>query len=211
MPNFIRFVHSFYIIISLSWREYDAYKTFMKTWIILLRGINVGGNNIIKMGDLRALLTKAGYSNVRTYIQSGNIAFEHGDIEPEEICEHVTQCIYDSHGFAPRTMAMSYDSVVNIIASNPYKDAEATPKALHVFFLKSPAIDAEIEALEALKTENERFAITDEAVYLHLPDGVWKSKLSSKLEKHLGVPATARNWRSVNKILDLANKKKSNQ
>ncbi len=180
----------------------------MKTWIILLRGINVGGNNLIKMGDLRALLTKAGYENVRTYIQSGNVAFEYEGEDIDEICEHVTQTIYESHGFAPKTMALSYDTVVNIIAGNPYKDAEATPKNLHVFFLKTPAIDAEIEALEALKTENESFTITDEAAYLHLPDGVWKSKLSSKLEKHLGVPATARNWRTVGKILTLADKRK---
>ena len=178
----------------------------MQTWIILLRGINVGGNNIIKMADLRGVLTKAGYLNVRTYIQSGNIAFEHDSAEPEDICEHITSTIMGSHGFAPKTMAFTMDVVAKIIGSNPYPDVETTPKDLHVFFLKTPAIDAQIEALEALKTENERFTITDEAVYLHLPDGAWKSKLASKLENHLGVATTARNWRSVNKILELAGK-----
>ena len=176
----------------------------MKTWIVLLRGINVGGNNIIKMADLKQLLTKAGYANVRTYIQSGNIAFESEVSEPSVICEHVTQCIKGSHGFAPRTLAISLETVTQIIANNPYTDAEKTPKELHVFFLKDPAIDAKIEALDALKTQSERFTITNEAVYLHLPDGVWKSKLASHLEKHLGVAATARNWRSTTKLLELA-------
>ncbi len=178
----------------------------MKTWIVLLRGINVGGNNIIKMADLKQLLTTAGYSHVRTYIQSGNIAFESEVSEPSAICEHVTQCIKDSHDFAPKTLAISLETVTNIIANNPYTDAESTPKELHVFFLKSPAIDAKIEVLDALKTESERFTITNQAAYLHLPDGVWKSKLATHLERHLGVAATARNWRSVNKLLELARK-----
>ncbi|MBL4869562.1 MAG: DUF1697 domain-containing protein, partial [Robiginitomaculum sp.] len=136
----------------------------------------------------------------------GNIAFEHEGTEPEDICEHITKTILDSHGFAPKTMALTHEAVINIIANNPYKNAEATPKNLHVSFLKTPAIDAQIEALEALKTDSESFTITNQAVYVHLPEGAWKSKLASKLEKHLGVPATARNWRSVNKILALASK-----
>ncbi|PHR90810.1 MAG: hypothetical protein COA69_13890 [Robiginitomaculum sp.] len=178
----------------------------MKTWILLLRGINVGGNNLIKMQDLRALLAKAGFQNVRSYIQSGNIALESEISEATQIRQQVQDCIEASHGFTPKTLALDADTLAQIIADNPFPEAVDPPKNLHVFFLAHAPDTPNIEALSALCTASERYVITDHAAYLHLPDGSGNSKLSAQLEKHIGVPATARNWRSVNKILELAAK-----
>ena len=178
----------------------------MKTWIILIRGINVGGNNIVPMKELKAHLTAAGFQNVRTYIQSGNVAFESQITKQAQICERVQACIETHFGFAPKIMTLSATRLAKIIKDNPFLDAVDEPKNLHISFLARPAKNANMEKILALKTESERFALTDYAAYAHLPDGVWKSKLAAGLEKHLGVPATARNWRSAGKILELAEK-----
>jgi len=178
----------------------------MKTWIILIRGINVGGRNIVPMKDLKARLGEAGFSNARTYIQSGNVAIETDITEAEQICTDVQACIEKGFGFAPKIMALSATKLAKIIKDNPFPDAVETPKNLSVFFLERPATNADIETLDQIKTASERYVITDEAAYLHLPDGAWKSKLAGRIEKALGVATTARNWRSAGKILELANK-----
>ena len=176
------------------------------TWIILIRGINVGGNNIVPMKDLREQLSAVGYSNVRTYIQSGNVVLEAAKTDNPQICDTVANCINAEFGFTPKIMALSAEVFQKIITGNPYPDAVKTPKFLHIHFLAEPALNADVPTLNALKTDTESFHITDEAVYLYLPDGVWKSKLAARMEKCLGVAATERNWRSANKILELAQK-----
>ena len=103
-------------------------------------------------------------------------------------------------------MALTATRLAKIIKDNPFPDAVDEPKSLQISFLACPAKNANKEKILALKTENERFVLTDYAAYAYLPDGVWKSKLAAGLEKHLGVPATARNWRSAGKILKLAQK-----
>jgi len=178
----------------------------MKTWIILIRGINVGGNNLIPMKALKLRLTEAGFLGVRTYIQSGNVAFESDITKTAQICADVQACIEAHFGFTPKIMALSATRLAKIIKDNPFPDAVDEPKNLHISFLARPAKNADIEKIESLKAENERFVLTDYAAYAYLPDGVWKSKLAASLEKHLGVPATARNWRSAGKILELAQK-----
>ncbi len=179
-------------------------KTLKKnTWIILIRGINVGGNNIVPMKDLREKLTASGYDNVRTYIQSGNVIVDTVLTDKVQICDNVAECINTAFGFTPKIMALRGETLAKIIKDNPFPDATTTPKLLHISFLSRPALNADLDALNALKTKRERFLITNEAVYAYLPEGIWKSKLAAKMEKHLGVAATARNWRSANKILAL--------
>jgi uncharacterized protein (DUF1697 family) len=178
----------------------------MKTWIVLLRGINVGGNNIVRMKDLCAHLTDAGYSNVRSYIQSGNIAFESDETKSSQICRSVQNCITDNFGFSPQIMALSAHKMRKIIKDNPYPEAVDEPKNLHVCFLAKPAKTADIATLDAVKTAQEHYKLTNSAVYMHLPEGIWSSKLATKLEKCVGVPMTVRNWRSTVKTLELAEK-----
>jgi len=178
----------------------------MKTWIILIRGINVGGNNLIPMKALKLRLTEAGFSGVRTYIQSGNVAFESEITKTGQICADVQACVETHFGFAPKIMALSATKFAKIIKDNPFPNAVDEPKNLHISFLARPAKNADMEKIESLKAENERIVLTNYAAYAHLPNGVWKSKLAANLEKCLGVPATARNWRSAGKILELSKK-----
>ena len=178
----------------------------MKTWIVLLRGINVGGNNIVRMKDLCTHLKNAGHTNVRSYIQSGNIAFESEETRAAHICNSVQNCIANNFGFSPQIMAFSAHKMRKIIKDNPYPEAVDKPKNLHVCFLAKPAKNADIATLDAVKTAQEHYELTNSAVYMHLPEGIWSSKLATKLEKCIGVPMTVRNWRSTTKILALAEK-----
>jgi len=91
-----------------------------------------------------------------------------------------------------------------IASANPYPEAEATPKFLHVWFLTESATNPDIDAMNSIKAESERFTLTDDALYLHAPDGIGRSRLAAKIDRHLGVSTTVRNWRTVSKLLDLA-------
>jgi uncharacterized protein (DUF1697 family) len=87
---------------------------------------------------------------------------------------------------------------------NPFPEAESEPKTLHVYFLASSPECPDLDALEGIKGERERFVLKDEIFYLHAPDRVGRSKLAANAEKLLGVPATARNWRTVRKVMAMA-------
>ena len=89
------------------------------------------------------------------------------------------------------------------IAANPFPAAAAEPKSLHLYFLAQPPA-ADLVALNALKASGEAFAIVDKVFYLHTPNGFGRSKLAAGAEKRLGVQITARNWRTANKVLELA-------
>lgn len=91
------------------------------------------------------------------------------------------------------------------IASNPFPQATHNPSTLHLFFLLEPPQSPDIDSLNTLKADSESFVLTDEVFYLHAPDGIGRSKLAARVERLLGVDATARNWRSVTKVSGLAN------
>ena len=91
-----------------------------------------------------------------------------------------------------------------IAKANPFKNAESEGKTLHVWFLVEPS-SFDASRADALAATTERYAVTDQAIYLHAPDGIGRSKLAAKMENLAGVRATARNWNTVTKLLDLAN------
>jgi uncharacterized protein (DUF1697 family) len=176
----------------------------MQIWIALLRGINVGGNNILPMKDLRGLLDDLGYENARTYIQSGNCVFQSGENEAGKLEGEIGSAIEKQFGFRPHVFVLTLDALDEAIAANPYPQANDDPKSLHFSFLAKPARDVDLGALEALKADNEAFTLTDAVFYLYAPDGIGRSKLAAKTERHLAVPMTGRNLRSVLKITELA-------
>jgi uncharacterized protein (DUF1697 family) len=90
------------------------------------------------------------------------------------------------------------------IQDNPFPQAACEPQSLHFFFLEKPPTNPRTKALESAKAETESYVLTDRVFYLHAPDGIGRSKLASTAEKHLGVTATARNLRTVEKLLALA-------
>ncbi len=177
----------------------------MQTIIALFRGINVGGRNKLPMRELVAVLEELGLTDVSTYIQSGNAVFHADDaVDGERLVEEIGGEIHERHGFAPQVLLLSPADMAGAMASNPYPEAEADPKTLHLFFLAFPPPAPDLESLAAIQGESERFCLEGTVFYLHAPDGIGRSKLAAKVEKALGVPVTARNWRSVAKIMDLA-------
>lgn len=176
----------------------------MSTRILLLRGINVGGSGQLPMKELVGLLESLGLRNVQTYIQSGNAVFDDPEDRDSGLAEVITSAIEDQHGFRPHSLLLSANHLHQAAESNPFPEAESNPKSVHLFFLSAPPDVPDVDALTAAKSPSERFQLTDKVFYLYAPDGVGRSKLAAKAEKILGVPTTARNWRTVAKLLEMA-------
>lgn len=176
----------------------------MKTYITLLRGINVGGNNILPMKDLVALLEKVGAHRVKTYIQSGNAVFLHNTENASQLSSKISAAIKESHGFEPRVFLLDLVEMEQAMAANPFPEAESEPKALHLYFLAAAPQNPDLKMLESLRQDNEQFKLVDKLFYLYAPDGIGRSKLAARVEKALGVAVTARSWRTVCEIMVMA-------
>lgn len=176
----------------------------MKRWIGLFRGINVVGSNLLPMASLVRHLEALKLKNVKTYIQSGNVVFDTSSKNVTSLTKSIVAKIADEHGFAPRLLLISPDELQQAIDANPFPHAAANPKSLHFFFLEKPPANPNIKAIESAKAATESYFLTDLVFYLHTPDGFGRSKLASTAEKHLGVAATARNSRTVEKLMALA-------
>ena len=176
----------------------------MRTYIALFRGINVGGKNKLPMKDLVVALESVGCRDVATYIQSGNAVFRSEWQDASRLADSIGAAIRERHGFEPRVLLLESNEMEKAMRSNPYPMAESEPKTLHLYFLATPPETPDLAALEKIKGDRERFALGDGVFYLHAPDGIGRSKLAANVERLLGVPATARNWRTVGKIMELA-------
>jgi uncharacterized protein (DUF1697 family) len=176
----------------------------MTTWITLFRGINVGGRNILPMKELKALLEDLGCADVRTYIQSGNVVFRHNEREATSLSQTISQAVLNRFHFAPYVLFMTVNSLKSALAINPFSSAEENPSTVQLYFLSAVPTEANLGGLKQLKSASEKFELIDQVFYLHAPDGIGRSKLAARVEKLLGVPATARNWRTVQKVLELA-------
>ena len=176
----------------------------MKTYIALFRGINVGGTNVLPMKDLVALLENIGSQNVKTYIQSGNAVFQNKEEDASLLSNKIRAAIKESHGFEPQVLLLTPEEMVRAIESNPFPEAESEPKTLHVHFLASMPKNTNLGALDSIKSDRERFVLKDGVFYLHAPDGIGRSKLAANAEKLLGVAITARNWRTVCRVMAMA-------
>jgi uncharacterized protein (DUF1697 family) len=169
----------------------------MDRYIILLRGINVGGKNMLPMKGLVELLEKDNFCNVRTYIQSGNVVLE-GSNRPEN---SLVLSIEKDFGFRPGMLVLSESELKAAIEKNPFSSAEG--KAMHFYFCES-APNPDKEKIENLKNGSEKYQIDGCVFYLHAPDGIGRSRLVANIEACLDVRATGRNLNTVRKIQKLA-------
>ncbi len=174
----------------------------MNTWIALLRGINVGGNNILPMKDLKALCESLGFKDVQTYIQSGNCVFRSDTADATTVSSLLEGAIEEGFGFRPPVLAVTEGDLTSAIATNPYPDGD--PKCVQLFFLFEPASTADLTTLQGLKASSEQFELTDKVFYLHAPDGIGRSKLVAKVDKFIPVEKTARNLRTALKLQEMA-------
>ncbi len=172
-------------------------------YIALFRGLNMGGHNILPMKELVKLLEKLGFSDVRTYIQSGNAVFRSKGQHASRLSDKISAEIRKIHGFSPHVLLLEKEEMHKIVASNPFPEAESDPKSLHLLFLTSEPESPDMKALEKIKKQSERFRLKGNVFYLHAPEGVGRSKLAMNAERLLGVPVTGRNWRTVTKIMEM--------
>jgi uncharacterized protein (DUF1697 family) len=166
----------------------------MPTFIAMLRGINVSGHKIIKMEQLRASFTAIGFSNVKTYIQSGNIIFEASNDSTASLSEKIGQRI------------LRDKEMEQIIKRNPFPKMPAIDHSkLHVTFLEDDPPKNALEQLLPLAAKPEQIHIMSQEIFLYCPNGYGISKLSNTaIEKKLSVGATTRNWKTVNTLLAMA-------
>ncbi len=176
----------------------------METWIALLRGINVGGRNILSMAELRADLEELGLKNVRTYIQSGNVVFNADAKHASDLARTIGRHIEERHEIRPHVLVLGRQVLEKAIEANPFPAAVGDPNTLHFFFLEKAPMDPDLTSLEAAKAPTEHYVLKDRVFYLHAPDGIGRSKLAANTEKYLGVVGTGRNYRTVNKLASMA-------
>jgi len=169
----------------------------------LFRGINVGGHHILPMKALRALLESLDCGDVATYIQSGNAVFSHAESNAATLEAAISGAIAESFGFETRVMLLSVDEFARCVNENPFSLAVEEPKALYLWFLSALAEDPDTEKMNSLKTGNEEYVLAGKVFYLLAPDGIGRSKLAASVEKLLGVPATARNFRTASKLCEM--------
>lgn len=181
----------------------------MATWIALLRGINVGGANRLPMAELRKELEDIGLDDVQTYIQTGNIVFGSDAEDEAALAGQIAATIEDAHGFRPRVLLLSAGRLREAMDANPFPEAEAEPKTVHLYFLAEQPADFDRAALDGAASSTERCELGRLVFYLHTPDGFGSSKLASRAERILGVPATARNWRTVARLWEMAERQAS--
>ncbi len=176
----------------------------MNTWIALFRGINVGGHRRLPMKELVVELEKLDLWDVNTYIQSGNAIFHSNETSASALSEKIAQAIHTSHGFRPDVMVLSADAFRAAAENNPFPTSEVTSKTVHLYFLAEPQTTPKLSLLDAVRSDREEYHLDQQVLYLHAPDGFGKSKLAQKVPQALGVSATARNWRTVQKIMEIA-------
>lgn len=176
-----------------------------RTYIALLRGINVGGK-VLKMADLRDAVAELGFADVQTYLQSGNMVFRAAQASNAAIAGRISDAIRDHKAMDVTVMVRDAVEWEKIIAGNPYRQAHEFPKTVHAFILDQMPEPSRIDMLKAKEAGREEWEIVDGTLYLHTPDGFGKSVLGNILERTLKVPMTARNWNTVLALADMAGK-----
>ena len=175
----------------------------MKTYIALLRGINVGGHRKMPMAELRDLLTKIGFSNVKTYIQSGNVIFKVAETNVNEMENSIQKSIADHFGFDVSVMVRTRQQLQKIFDDCPFSEDK---KINSYFAILSHSPDKELVQKAYEKTcENEEYEITNDCLYFYSNKGYGNAKFSlNYFEKKLNVNATARNYKTMLKLLSLS-------
>ncbi|HZQ95082.1 MAG TPA: DUF1697 domain-containing protein [Candidatus Sulfotelmatobacter sp.] len=177
----------------------------MPVLISMLRGVNLGPHNRIKMDALRALYESLGFESPRTYVQSGNVIFRTKEKNTKKVAAKIQDAIEESFKFRPAVILRTADELREAIAATPFGRRDLHPgKILVTFLADDPPADAAAK-LAAWKSFPEEFHLAGRELYIHFPNGAGKSKLPwSQVEKFLKVPGTARNWNSVRAMLQIA-------
>jgi len=176
----------------------------MARLVVLLRGINIGSRNRISMPELRKALEDAGYDDVRTYLQSGNVVLT-STSSAKKVARECERLIADRFGLEVGVVARTRNELAKAVERNPLARVAKDPKRYQVSFLETKPAPKVVRELESVATDREEIVSTGREIYAWHPAGVARSKLWAQLAgKNLGVTATARNWTTVTKLLELA-------
>jgi len=180
--------------------------TPMPVLISMLRAVNLGNYNKIKMDALRALYLSLKFENPQTYVQSGNVIFKTKERDLGLIAKRIQQSIEKKFACRPEVILRTTADLHSVIAKNPFaKRTNIEPNKLLVTFLASDPGHAARETLRKLKFEPEDLHVADRELYIYFPNGMGKSKLPwHRIDKILQTPGTGRNWNSVTKMLEIA-------
>ncbi len=172
-------------------------------YVAFLRGINVGGKNKIKMETLREQFAALGFENVKSYINSGNVIFETPKTDDKKLAAKIEKAIEKKFSLSIKVMTRSVSEIEEIVKNNPFAGQFDNDKNLHVFFLNEELSAENRETLLSNNNENEMFAVGNREIFCLLRVSVLDSLIGKDyIGKKLKVPATARNWRTVTKILE---------
>jgi uncharacterized protein (DUF1697 family) len=175
----------------------------MARQIALLRGINLASRNRVSMPDLRKALGEAGYEDVATLVQSGNIVLT-SPKKPETLEREITELVEAEFGVDAATVVRTRDELAGVIERNPIPDGPSIPKLFQVTFFPGEPDAARVAQLVEQDFGEEQVVVIGREAYAWHPGGIHKSKLARELGKALRGDGTARNWNTVTKLLELA-------
>ncbi|HVA99106.1 MAG TPA: DUF1697 domain-containing protein [Bacteroidia bacterium] len=178
----------------------------MQTYISILRGINVGGHRKILMADLKKMYEKLNLKEIVTYIQSGNVIFKTDKKNSDEIAKAIEKIIFETCQFQVPVIIRTIPEIKKIISENPFlKEKNTEIEKLHVTFLSEIPDKSNAEAILKYDYSPDKFSLNKKEVYVFCNNGYGNTKLSNPFfENKLKVGATTRNWKTLTKLLELA-------
>jgi uncharacterized protein (DUF1697 family) len=173
-------------------------------YAVLLRGINVGRAKRVAMADLRALLEDAGYTAVRTHLNSGNVVLTGDDTDPAEHAGRIENAIRDRLGMEVRCAVLTADELRAVIEGNPFTDVADNGSRMMAQVYVRPVDPALLAGHPPVPQDPDRARVGDHAVYQWCPDGLMAAPdIGPYLKQHLRTEVTARNWNTITKLADL--------
>jgi len=177
----------------------------MKTHLALLRGINVSGQKLIKMEELRKLLESVGFKNVATYIQSGNVFVDTDEASAEKVGGEIKKVIKEKYGWDVGILMLSLPYLQKTVKDNPFlKEPDIDLKKVYVSFLSEKPSAENIEKFRQFDIQQDIAVIDGNVMYLKYSNGAGNTKLTNALiENKLKVVSTSRNWNTTLKLLEM--------
>ncbi|MDD5362035.1 MAG: DUF1697 domain-containing protein [Ignavibacteria bacterium] len=178
----------------------------MKTYISILRGINVSGKNIIKMDELRRAFAELNFENIRTYIQSGNVVFNSKLSGTKNLEKKISKKILEYFGFNMPVIVKEITEITEVFNNNPFvNERNEGLNFLHVTFLSDLPREENLSRIHQIQNDSDEFIVSGKNIYLFCPNGYGNTKLSNTFfENKLNVSATTRNWKTISELINIA-------
>lgn len=180
-------------------------KKLMATYIVFLRGINVSGQKKIKMIDLKAHLQELNFRNIQTYVQSGNVIFQHGVRTPKQLENEIEKKILEKYGFHVPTLVILSSELESVLNNNPFlNEPDKDPSRMYVTFLFEIPKSQLVGKIEYERYSPEQCVLAGKIIYLFSPGGYGRAKMNNNFfENKLKVSATTRNWKTINNLVKI--------